>query len=308
MRGMPFEIEHKLVVAAASSALFDLGEADRVYREQGKAAYRAYQREHENDVLAPGVAFAFIKRLLSFNLGEGDSPVEVILLSRNDPDAGLRVFNSIETHGLGITRAAFLNGSAPFRYIPGFNASLFLSANASNVKEANMAGCPAGLVLDSVLNDDSDDIELRVAFDFDGVLTDDAAERVFQTQGLEAFNRSEADKAQTPHPAGPLRDLLVKIARLQELERTRAESTPAYESRLKVAIITSRNAPAHKRVVTSFRAWGIAVDQMFFLGGMDKSRILEIFRPHIFFDDQKLHLDGAAAVAPCVHVPVGARQ
>ena len=305
---MPFEIEQKLVVAVASSALFDLGEADRVYRTRGQAAYRAYQREHENDALAPGVAFAFIKRLLSFNVGVDDSPVEVILLSRNDPDTGLRVFNSIETHGLDITRAAFLNGGAPFRYIPGFNASLFLSANASDVEEAIMAGYPAGLVLDSVLNDDSDDVELRVAFDFDGVLTDDAAEKVFRAQGLEAFHKSETEKAETPHPAGPLQELFIKIARLQELDKERAKTSPVSEPRLKVAIITSRNAPAHKRVVTSLREWGITVDQTFFLGGMDKSRILEIFRPHIFFDDQKLHLDAGAAVVPCVHVPVGARQ
>ena len=305
---MPFEIEQKLVVAIASSALFDLGEADRVYRTRGQAAYRAYQHEHENDVLAPGVAFAFIKRLLSFNIGVDDSPVEVILLSRNDPDTGLRVFNSIEAHGLDITRAAFLNGSAPFSYIPGFNASLFLSANASDVEEAIMAGYPAGLVLDSVLNDDSDDVELRVAFDFDGVLTDDDAEKVFQAQGLEAFHQSETEMAETPHPAGPLQELLIKIAQLQELDKERAKTPPVSEPRLKVAIITSRNAPAHKRVVTSLREWGITVDQTFFLGGMDKARILEIFRPHIFFDDQKLHLDAGAAVAPCVHVPVGARQ
>lgn len=304
---MGFDIEQKLVVAVASSALFDLGEADRVYRTRGRAAYREYQREHENDVLAPGVAFAFVKRLLSFNLGEDDSPVEVVLLSRNDPDTGLRVFNSIEAHGLDITRAAFLNGGAPFRHIPGFNASLFLSANASHVEEAIVAGYPAGLVLDSVLNDDSEDAELRVAFDFDGVLADDAAEKVFRAQGLAAFHRSETEQADTPHPAGPLQELLVKIARLQKLDKSRAESAAGYEPRLKVAIITSRKAPAHKRVVTSLREWGITVDQAFFLGGMDKSRILQIFRPHIFFDDQKLHLDAGAAVAPCVHVPVSAR-
>ena len=302
---MPFAIEQKLVVAVASSALFDLGEADRVFRECGEEAYREYQREHENDVLGPGVAFPFIKRLLSFNRPEGDSPVEVILLSRNDPDTGLRVFNSIEAHGLDITRAAFLNGSAPFRYIPGFNASMFLSANATNVEEAIMAGYPAGLVLDSVINDDSDDVELRVAFDFDGVVADDAAEQVFQRDGLEAFQQSESEQANTPHNAGPLQELLLKIARLQALEKTRAASLQSYEPRLKVAIITSRNAPSHKRVVTSLREWGITIDQTFFLGGMNKSRILEIFRPHIFFDDQKLHLDGATAVAPCVHVPVG---
>ena len=302
---MAFEIEQKLVVAIASSALFDLGEADRVFREQGEDAYREYQREHENDQLARGVAFPFVKRLLSFNRSPDDSPVEVVLLSRNDPDTGLRVFNSIHAYGLDITRAAFLSGGAPFQYIPDFNASVFLSANAHNVEEAIMAGYPAGLVLDSVINDDTDDVELRVAFDFDGVLADDSAEQVFRSGGLEAFQRSESEQADIPHDAGPLQELFVKIAKLQELEKARAASARNYEPRLKVAIITSRNAPSHKRVVTSLREWGITVDQTFFLGGMDKSRILRTFRPHIFFDDQELHLDGAAAVVPCVHVPVG---
>ena len=301
---MAFEIEQKLVVAIASSALFDLGEADRVFREQGEDAYREYQREHENDRLARGVAFPFVKRLLSFNRSPDDSPVEVVLLSRNDPDTGLRVFNSIDAYALDITRAAFLSGGAPFWYIPDFNASVFLSANAHNVEEAIMAGYPAGLVLDSVINDDTDDVELRVAFDFDGVLADDSAEQVFRSSGIEAFQRSESEQADIPHEAGPLQELFVKIAKLQELEKTRIASIQDYEPRLKVAIITSRNAPSHKRVVTSLRAWGITVDQTFFLGGMDKSRILKTFRPHIFFDDQKLHLDGAAAVVPCVHVPV----
>ena len=300
---MPFEIEQRLVVAVASSALFDLGEADHLYKKQGETAYRNYQRQHENDVLEPGVAFAFVKRLLSFNLSKEDSPVEVVLLSRNDPDTGLRVFNSIENHGLEITRAAFLNGNPPFQYIPAFSASIFLSANAINVKEAIVAGCPAGLVLDSLANDDSDDAELRIAFDFDGVLADDSAEQVFQTRGLEAFHQSETEQAQTPHKKGPLHELFVKVAQLQELEKKRTNSSTDYRLRLKIAIVTSRNAPAHRRVVTSLRKWGITVDQVFFLGGMDKARILEIFRPHIFFDDQKLHLKRAREIAPCVHVP-----
>lgn len=303
---MRFAIEKKkLVVAIASSALFDLGEADRIYTERGVDAYRAYQREHENDVLEPGVAFPFIRRLLLFNRSEEDSPVEVVLLSRNDPDTGLRVFNSIAAHGLDLTRAAFLTGNPPFRYIPGFNASIFLSADARNVEEAIRAGHPAGLVLDSVRNDDADDPELRVAFDFDGVVADDAAEQVFQAQGIDAFHRSETEREDLPHGAGPLQELFFRIADLQKLETERAADEAGYERRLKVAIVTCRSAPAHRRVVTSLREWGITVDQAFFLGGIDKSRILRIFRPHLFFDDQQLHLDRAVDVAACVHVPVG---
>ena len=143
-----------------------------------------------------------------------------------------------------------------------------------------------------------------MAFDFDGVLADDSAEQVFKSEGLEAFHRLESEQAAVPHNTGPLQELLVKIAQLQELDKARAASGADCGRRIKIAVITSRNAPAHKRVVTSLRAWGITIDQAFFLGGMDKSRILRTFRPHIFFDDQKLHLDAATAVAPCVHIPV----
>lgn len=305
---MPFDIGEKFVVAVASSALFDLTDSDRVFREEGEQAYREYQRDHENDVLQPGIAFSFIQRLLSFNTSEEDAPVEVILLSRNDPDTGLRVFNSIESHGLAITRAAFVAGGNPWRYIGAYNACLFLSGNEKDVKGAIMAGYPAGLVLQSALNNDADDIELRVAFDFDGVIADDAAEKIFAEGGLTAFFESEVAQANIPHNAGPLKDLLEKIARLQLVEKRRAQADPNYESRLRIAIVTARNAPAHKRLVTSLRDWGITIDETFFLGGMEKSRVLAEFKPHIFFDDQRVHLDAAVEVAPCVHVPFGARN
>lgn len=305
---MAFEIDGKLVVAVASSALFDLADSDRVYKEEGEEAYRDYQRQHEDDVLEPGIAFSFVQRLLSFNLSAEDSPVEVILLSRNDPDTGLRVFNSIEAHGLGISRAAFLTGGEPWRYIPSYSASLFLSGNEADVKGAIMAGFPAGLVLQSVLNNEPADTELRIAFDFDGVLADDAAERVFAEGGLQAFFDSEVAQAATPHAAGPLKELLEKIAQLQLVERQRASDDPAYRPRLRIGIVTARNAPAHKRVVTSLREWGITVNATFFLGGMEKARVLKEFKPHIFFDDQRVHLDGAVEVAPCVHVPFGTRN
>ena len=305
---MPFEITEKLVVAVASSALFNLGEGDRIFREQGEGPYRRYQRAHESERLQPGVAFEFVKRLLSLNVSEQDSPVEVILLSRNDPDTGLRVMNSIEAHGLTITRAAFVKGNNPHRYAKRFNASLFLSANEQDVRNAMAAEYPAGLVLDSLLNSDDDDIELRIAFDFDGVIADDSAESVFAEGGLEAFHESEQAQAGTPHPPGPLHELLVKVAQVQQREQVREKNDPTYKPRLRLAIVTARNAPAHARVVTSLREWGIEIDETFFLGGMEKTGILEEFKPHIFFDDQQLHLDAAAKVVPCVHVPFGVRN
>lgn len=302
---MPYDIRSKLVIAVASSALFRLDEADAIFRASGEEAYRAYQREHENEYLQPGVAFSFIKRLLSFNVSSADSPVEVILLSRNDPDTGLRVMNSIEAQQLNITRAAFVKGRDPYRYLEAFGASLFLSANEEDVKEALRMGKSAGLVLESLLNNEADDEELRIAFDFDGVLADDSSECVFRDGGLAEFHKSESDKANIACGRGPLHDLLVKVAAIQKIEKKRKLETPDYRVRLRIAIVTARNAPAHKRVVTSLREWGIEIDETFFLGGMAKRAVLSEFRPHIFFDDQKLHLEDAAGVAPCVHVPFG---
>jgi 5'-nucleotidase len=204
-----------------------------------------------------------------------------------------------------MSRAAFTNGGNPFRYITAFNASLFLSANPNDVRRAVERGLPAGRVFPTDFADREDDLELRIAFDFDGVVADDAAETVFKEEGLEAFQEAEVEHAAEPMEAGPLAKFFKEISRLQEFERKRRERDPKYAPRLRTAIITARNAPAHKRVVTTLRVWGIEVDEVFFLGGIEKRRILEEFQPHIFFDDQLQHIEGVAGATPCVHVPFG---
>jgi 5'-nucleotidase len=300
---MPYDIENKLVVAIASSALFDLSESHKVFLNQGTEVYRQYQREHENDTLGPGVAFPFVRRLLSVNPAGEEPPVEVILLSRNDPDTGLRVMKSIEAHSLPITRAAFLGGSQPYPYIQAFNACLFLSGDEENVQEAVMNKFPAGRVLECDYVDDPNDQELRIAFDFDRVVIDDEAERVYEAGGLEKFQESEVAKALVAHSPGPLKRLLEELGRLHRRELERAAEDESYVPRIKTAIVTARNAPAHQRVVTTLREWGIQVDETFFLGGMEKRRVLEVFKPHIYFDDQLTHLGPTSGTVPSVHVP-----
>lgn len=304
---MAYPIEEKLVIAVASSALFLLDEADAVFRKDGIRAYRNYQREHENDVLKPGIAFPFVRRFLELNTVFSErQPAEVVLLSRNDSDTGLRVFSSIEHYKLGIVRAAFMRGNSPFRYIPAYNVSLFLSANEADVNEALQNYFPAGLVLPSAASDEESDNELRVAFDFDGVIGDDSAEKIFQQEGMEAFYKSESAKSDTAIASGPLGDLFRKLGNLRQLEDEREEQDPGYKRFLKTAIVTARSAPAHRRVITTLRDWNITVDETHFLGGVDKGRILKTLRPHIFFDDQRHpHLDSAQEFTPSVHIPFG---
>jgi 5'-nucleotidase len=304
---MAHSLQGKLVVAVSSSALFDLSESDRVFREQGEEAYRAHQRDRESDVLEPGVAFPFIRRLLSLNGQElSDRPVEVVLLSRNDPDTGSRVFHSIAAHGLDIERAVFTKGQAPWRYVESFGASLFLSANPSDVREAIALGLPAGQVLpQGVVLDDPSDPGLRIAFDFDGVLADDSAEKIYKSAGLEAFRASEEAKRGEPLDAGPLLRLFRELGAIQDLEKRRRLADPAYLPRLRIALATARGAPAHQRVVASLRAWGLSVDEAFFLGGVAKLAVLATFKPHLFFDDQLAHAEPTSRILPSVHVPFG---
>lgn len=302
-----YDLANRLVVGIASSALFDLAESDGVFQREGEEAYRRYQQQHLDKPLGPGVAFPFIKRLLSFNdLAETDEGrlVEVIVLSRNDPDTGLRVMRSVAHHGLDITRAVFTQGRSPYRFMPALRMSLFLSANDRDVREAVRDGLPAGRVLDSAYLDD-DGGDLRIAFDFDGVLADDASERVMQESGLAQFIAHETANLVTPHNPGPLRDLLKEVNKIQRREEQRKLVDPGYAIRLRVSIVTARSAPAHERAVASLKQWGVTVNDAFFLGGVDKSAVLRILRPHIFFDDQRRHLETASLDVPSVHVPFG---
>ncbi|MFC0543232.1 5'-nucleotidase [Kutzneria chonburiensis] len=298
---MGYDLEKRLVVGIASSALFDLAESDGVFRREGEEAYRRYQEEHLATPLRPGMAFPFVRRLLSLNdISPEDPLVEVIVLSQNDPDTGLRVLRSVEHHGLGITRAVFNQGRAPYRFMPALNMSLFLSANESDVRAAVAAKLPAGRVLDSAFTDDPADPELRVAFDFDGILADDASDQVWQREGLPAFQGHEVANMVTPHEPGPLRDFLAGLNRIQRREEQQGLD---YRRRLRISIVTARGAPAHERAVTSLKRWGVMVNDAFFLGGVGKAGVLDVLRPHIFFDDQPHNLAGLHV--PGVHVPFG---
>jgi 5'-nucleotidase len=304
---MPYTLSNKLVIGLASSALFDLEESDKVFREKGTEAYQKYQRKNQDKPLKKGVAYSFIKRLLSLNeIQPGDPWVEVVLLSRNSPDTGLRVMNSIEHWDLDISRALFLEGSSPYPYFSKLNISLFLSANEADVSDAIKAGFPAGRVLPAQIADDEEDKELRIAFDFDGVIADDSAERVYQeSNNLKDFQEYEKKHNDVAHNPGPLKPFLDRISDLQKLELQFSKAHKKYKPRIKISIVTARNMPAHARVIKTMRAWNINVNQAYFLGGVEKSNILEVLKPHIFFDDQKLHLNPSSKILPSVHVPFG---
>ncbi|MBF0430152.1 MAG: 5'-nucleotidase [Fibrobacteria bacterium] len=306
---MPYPIEDKLVIAVASSAIFDLGEADTVFTTQGEDSYRKYTREKETSPFKKGPAFTFIQNLLSVNNPQTQfEPIEVILLSKNDADTGNRVFNSLQHYKLPITRAAFTCGRKPFTYLSSFKASLFLSANKEDVIDAVREGWPAGIIMASgpvPENTEPGKEELKLAFDFDGIIADDSSEQVYQKEGLDGFQRHEKALSNTPLSPGPLMRLLEKISGIQQKEFEKQKTEPHYKPKIRTAIITSRMAPAHQRVIHTLRHWGIHIDQAFFMGGISKSNLLSELQPHIFFDDQLDNLSDINASMAMVHVPYG---
>ncbi|MDD1616722.1 MAG: 5'-nucleotidase [Methylococcaceae bacterium NSP1-2] len=276
--------KQKLVVAISSRALFNLDESHAIFETQGKEAFCRYQIDHEDEVLEAGYGFALVKKFLAINESCPDDPfVEIVLVSQNSADTGLRIFNSIAYHNLDITRAAFTSGASPYSYISAFSAHLFLSTN----------------VILSGSSPTQTSNQLRIAFDGDAVLFSDESERIYQQRGLEIFAENERHEAKNPLPGGPFKDFLSALHHIQN--QFEPDKSP-----IRTALVTARSAPAHERVVRTLRAWGIRIDEALFLGGLPKGAFLKAFGADIFFDDQKGHCESAVAQqVSAAHVPHG---
>ncbi len=306
---MPYPIEKKLVVAVSSTALFDLREANEIYKKEGLDAFIKYQMENRDSPPQPGAAFPFIKRLLKLNeIYLNEQPVEVVILSRNHPKASLRVMDAVEHYGLDITRASFTAGAPPYPYMQASKAVLYLSTDELEVREAVEKGYPAGHVLPCAAKIDDEDTQLRIAFDFDGVIVDDEAEQVYAEGDLPLFHHHERIKREQPLNSGPMLPLLKKISDLQKLESSKPANANDTRKHVRIAILTARNAPAHERLITTLEKYEITTDELFLTGGIEKKNFLDVLKPQIFFDDQLGHLEPASEDTPCVHVPFGIRN
>ncbi len=293
---MPVSLDGQLVVAISSRALFDFEEENLLFESADDRAYMQLQLERLEVTAKPGVAFSLVNKLLAFNAQR--PRVEVVILSRNDPVSGMRVFRSAKHYGLAIQRGSFTRGQPPWRYLKPLHANLFLSAHLSDVRAALEAGVPAAQVYpQSARASEAHPSEVRIAFDGDAVLFSDEAERVYQAQGLSAFQQHEIEKAAQPLLAGPFKPLLAALHRLQQ------EGTPTM--RIRTALVTARSAPAHERAIRTLMDWNIEVDEAMFLGGLAKGEFLREFEPDFFFDDQTGHIESAARHVPSGHVASG---
>ncbi len=295
---MPLNLDDKLVIGVSSRALFDLESENEIFEKEGLAAYSEYQLNNEKEILKPGTAFPLIKALQNLNDDE-KYLTEIIIMSKNSADTSLRIFNSIEHYGLDISRAALVGGASISPYLPAFKTDLFLSANEADVQEAIDANIASGIICDHSnlpINAVDDINQIRIAFDGDAVIFSDESERIYQTEGLQAFAEHEHKNAQNPLPEGPFAKLLKTISLIQQ-------KFPESNMPIRTALVTARNAPAHERVVRTLRAWNVRIDEVFFLGGIEKSEVLKAFGANIFFDDQAVHTDPASKLVPSARVP-----
>jgi len=297
---MPVSLAGQLVVAISSRALFDFEEENRVFEDGDDRAYMQLQLARVEQPARPGVAFSLVNKLLAFNSADASHAphVEVVILSRNDPVSGMRVFRSAQHYGLTVQRGVFTRGQSPWRYLRPLAANLFLSTNEADVRSALAAGVPAARVFpQSARASEAHPDEVRIAFDGDAVLFSDEAELVFQQQGLAAFQDHEKSRAGTPLAPGPFKPLLEALHRLQR--------EPASGMRVRTALVTARSAPAHERAIRTLMDWQIEVDEAMFLGGLPKGTFLREFEPDFFFDDQTGHIENASLHVPSGHVACG---
>lgn len=296
---MPYDLTSPLVIGISSRALFNLESENKIFDEEGLAAYEEYQVRHEKDVLQKGAAFQLVRAFLKLNDLQEDRLVEVIVMSRNSPNTSLRIFNSIQDYELDITRAALTGGAEIAPYLKAFQTDLFLSANPIDVKQAIDSDIAAGMILPGNPHADprAKIEQIRIAFDGDAVLFNAESERIYQHQGIEAFAENERAKADIPLSKGPFANFLATIAHIQSSFSSRAIPP------IRTALVTARNAPAHERAIKTLRNWGVRVDEAYFLGGVSKRDVLAAFGAHIFFDDQQVHAGPASEVVPAAVVP-----
>ncbi|MFT5533852.1 MAG: 5'-nucleotidase [Candidatus Paceibacteria bacterium] len=298
---MPVSLDQLLVIGISSRALFDLEVEEALFQQHGLDAYRQHQLDHEDQVLQLGAGFALVRALLKLNvLTHNQRFVEVVIMSRNSSETSMRIFNSITYHGLDITRAV-LSGGAPLApYLRAFNVSLFLSLHEDDVQAAVDSGVAAALLYQKPDNVLEELDQIRIAFDGDAVIFSDESERIYQTQGIEAFERHERENALKPLPEGPFARLLKALSFIQNnFKAADGRARP-----IRTALVTARSSPAHERVIRTLRAWDVTIDETFFMGGVAKSDVLAAFRPHMFFDDQPGHCDRASTIVQTGRVPL----
>ncbi|XP_025310376.1 cytosolic 5'-nucleotidase 1B isoform X3 [Canis lupus familiaris] len=312
-RPRPPKPKNAITIAVSSRALFNMMDARKIYEEEGLEKYMEYQLNNENVILTPGPAFRFVKALQHVNArlrelypNEQDL-FDIVLMTNNHAQVGVRLINSVNHYGLLIDRFCLTGGKSPIGYLKAYLTNLYLSADSEKVQEAIQEGIASATMFDGAKDMAYCDTQLRVAFDGDAVLFSDESEHIAKEYGLDKFFQHETLFENKPLAQGPLKGFLEDLGRLQKKFYAKDERLLCP---IRTYLVTARSAASSgARVLKTLRRWGLEIDEALFLAGAPKGPILVKIRPHIFFDDHMFHIEGAQKLGTIsAHVPYGINQ
>ncbi|KAJ1177955.1 hypothetical protein NDU88_003206 [Pleurodeles waltl] len=305
--------QNAITIAVSSRALFRMEEEQKIYREKGLEEYVKYQLEHENEPFKPGAAFPFVKALETVNarLRElyptSEDLFDIVLMTNNHAQVGVRLINTINHHNLFIERFCMTGGKSPIDYLKAYHTNLYLSSDSEKVQEAIEQGIAAATIFSPNKDVAVFEDQLRVAFDGDAVLFSDESEKIVKEHGLDMFFEHEKAYENKPLAKGPLKGFLEALGKLQKKFYAKGLRL---ECPIRTYLVTARSAASSgARALKTLRSWGLETDEALFLAGAPKGPLLEKIRPHIFFDDQMFHVEGAQQMGTiAAHVPYGVAQ
>lgn len=309
----PPKPKYAVTIAVSSRTLFNLTEERKIYEEEGVEKYVAYQVEHENEPLKTGAAFPFVKALMTVNARlrelypDSEELFDIVLMTNNHAQVGVRLINSINHYDLTIERFCMTGGESPIGYLKAYMTNLYLSKDSEKVQEAIEEGIAAATMFHVDTKNQLCDSQLRVAFDGDAVLFSDESEIIVKQHGLDTFFEHEKHFENKPLATGPLKCFLEALGKLQRKFYAKNERL---NCPIRTFLVTARSAASSgARVLKTLRSWGLEVDEALFLAGAPKGPLLQKIRPHIFFDDQMFHVEGAKELGTiAAHVPYGIGQ
>uniref|UniRef100_A0A8C6R1S9 5'-nucleotidase, cytosolic IB n=1 Tax=Nannospalax galili TaxID=1026970 RepID=A0A8C6R1S9_NANGA len=312
-RPRPPKPKHAITIAVSSRALFNMVDDRKIYEDEGLEKYMEYQLTNENVILTPGPAFRFVKALQHVNsrlrelYPEEQDLFDIVLMTNNHAQVGVRLINSVNHYGLLIDRFCLTGGKSPIGYLKAYLTNLYLSADSEKVQEAIKEGIASATMFAGAKDMAYCDKQLRVAFDGDAVLFSDESEHIAKEHGLDKFFQHETLFENKPLAQGPLKGFLEDLGKLQKKFYAKDERLLCP---LRTYLVTARSAASSgARVLKTLRRWGLEIDEALFLAGAPKGPILVKIRPHIFFDDQMFHIESAQKFGTTTaHVPYGIAQ
>ncbi|XP_028997558.1 cytosolic 5'-nucleotidase 1A-like [Betta splendens] len=309
----PPKPQYAVTIAVSSRALFNMVAERKIFQEDGMETYVAHQQEHESEPLKEGVAFPFVKALMNVNARlrklypDSEELFDIVLMTNNHAQVGVRLINSINHYDLSIERFCMTGGQSPIGYLKAYMTNLYLSTDSEKVTRAIDEGIAAATMFTQSTDTELSSTQLRVAFDGDAVLFSDESEVIVKQHGLDSFFEHEKQFENKPLAQGPLKCFLEALGKLQRKFYAKNERL---DCPIRTYLVTARSAASSgARVLKTLRSWGLEIDEALFLAGAPKGPLLQKIRPHIFFDDQMFHIEGAKELGTIsAHVPYGIGQ